>query len=154
MNYNYLSVNLYFMKFILSFHHKSNHLIEYFSLWCHLYLYLILIVMSFNVPNINIRYIWHHHEKSNHHFLCRILSRLTSFLFEWFKFNTYLWFGDWNANHWQKKNVWSLVKKVEMTSVNGFKNIILNENTEGIPVFIEINLCWYIVVSIAIKHFQ
>lgn len=53
-----------------------------------------------------------------------------------------------------QKNVWSLVKKVEMTSVNGFKNIILNENTEGIPVFIEINLCWYIVVSIAIKHFQ
>lgn len=100
--YNYLSVNIYFMKFILSFHHKLNHLIEYFSLWCHLYLYLILIVMSF-VPNINIRYIWHHHEKSNHHFLCSIFSRLTSFLFEWFKFNTYLWFGDWNANHWQKK---------------------------------------------------
>lgn len=45
--YNYLSVNLYCMKFILSFHHKSNHLIEYFSLWCHLYMYLILIVMSF-----------------------------------------------------------------------------------------------------------
>lgn len=52
------------------------------------------------------------------------------------------------------KNVWSLVKKVEMTSVNGFKNIILNENTEGILVFIEVNFCWYIVVSIAIKHFQ
>lgn len=33
------------------------------------------------------------------------------------------------------------VKKVEMTSVNGFKNIILNENTEGIPVFIEVNFC-------------
>lgn len=100
--YNNLSVNIYFMKFILSFHHKLNHLIEYFSLWCHLYLYLILIVMSF-VPNINIRYFWHHHEKSNHHFLCSILSRLTSFLFERFKFNTYLWFGDWNANHWPKK---------------------------------------------------
>lgn len=53
-----------------------------------------------------------------------------------------------------QKNVWSLVKKVEMTSVNGFKNIILNENTEGILVFIEVNFCWYIVVSIAIKHFQ
>lgn len=38
-----------------------------------------------------------------------------------------------------KKIVWSLVKKVEMTSVNGFKNIILNENTEGILVFIEVN---------------
>lgn len=38
-----------------------------------------------------------------------------------------------------KKSVWSLVKKVEMTSVNGFKNIILNENTEGILVFIEVN---------------
>lgn len=48
-----------------------------------------------------------------------------------------------------KKSVWSLVKKVEMTSVNGFKNIILNENTEGILVFIEVNFCWYIVVSIA-----
>lgn len=48
-----------------------------------------------------------------------------------------------------KKNAWSLVKKVEMTSVNGFKNIILNENPEGILVFIEVNFCWYIVVSIA-----
>lgn len=142
------------MKFILSFHHKLNHLIEYFSLWCHLYLYQILIVMSFNVPNINIRYIWHHHEKSNHHFLCSIFSRLTSFLFERFKFNTYLWFGDWNANQWHKKCLIFGEKSWEMTSVNGFKNIILNENTEGIPVFIEINLCWYIVVSIAIKHFQ
>lgn len=48
-----------------------------------------------------------------------------------------------------QKNVWSLVKEVEMTSVNGFKNIILKENTEGILVFIEVNFCWYIVVSIA-----
>lgn len=53
-----------------------------------------------------------------------------------------------------QKNVWSLVKEIEMTSVNGFKNIILKENTEGILVFIEVNFCWYIVVSIAIKHFQ
>lgn len=141
------------MKFILSFHHKSNHLIEYFSLWCHLYLYLILIVMSFNVPNINIRYIWHHHEKSNHHFLCSILTRLTSFFLNDSN-STLTWDLGIGMQINDQKNVWSLVKKVEMTSVNGFKNIILNENTEGIPVFIEINLCWYIVVSIAIKHFQ
>lgn len=65
-----------------------------------------------------------------------------------------LWFGDWNANHWQKKCLIFGEKSWEMTSVNGFKNIILNENTEGILVFIEVNFCWYIVVSIAIKHFQ
>lgn len=52
-----------------------------------------------------------------------------------------------------KKNVWFLVKKVEMISVNGFKNIILNENIEGILVFIEVNFCWYIVVFIVIKYF-
>lgn len=48
--------------------------------------------------------------------------------------------------HW-KKNVWSLVEKVDMTNLNGCKNIILNENTEGI--FTEVKFCWYIVVSIS-----
>lgn len=140
------------MKFILSFYHKSNHLIEYFSLWCHLYLYLILIVMSF-VPNINIRYIWHHHDiKSSF----SLQNSFKTYQLSFWMIQIQLLTCDLGIGMQiiDKKCVWSLVKKVEMTSVNGFKNIILNENTEGILVFIEVNFCWYIVVSIAIKHFQ
>lgn len=154
MNYNYQSVNLYFMKFILCFHYKSIHLIEYLSLWCHLYFYLILIqlwchlypILLYGTYDITMR------------------NQIIIFFAAFFQNLPAFFLNDSNSTltcdlgigmqilqHW-KKNVWSLVEKVEMTNVNGCKNIILNENTEGI--FTEVNFCWYNVVSIAIKHFQ
>lgn len=60
MNYNYQSINLYFMKFILCFHYDWIFIIVMSFI---LVPDINITVMSF-VPNINIRYIWHQHEKS------------------------------------------------------------------------------------------